>query len=231
MTPCSPSARTVRRPKATSPLILAVENGHFELAVALLKAGADPNDQPAGYTALHAIAWVRKPIRGDGDPPPIGSGIVNSLDVRPAACGAQGGPQCAARKGRIRPEAGSPPRARRPSCWRPALRCPADAAAAGAGGRSEAPQRRQLRARWWPRPASARWATATKRRARKTRRWKRSACCLEFGADVNAVDDNGETAMHGAAYQSRCQRGAAPGRARRGHQGLEPARTSGAGRR
>jgi ankyrin repeat protein len=26
---------------------------------------------------------------------------------------------------------------------------------------------------------------------------------LDLGADINAVDDNGETAMHGAAYQSR----------------------------
>ena len=32
---------------------------------------------------------------------------------------------------------------------------------------------------------------------------------LDLGADINAVDDNGETAMHGAAYQSRCQAGAA----------------------
>ena len=26
---------------------------------------------------------------------------------------------------------------------------------------------------------------------------------LDLGADINAVDDNGETAMHGAAYQNR----------------------------
>lgn len=64
-----------------SPLILAVENGHFSLAVALLKAGADPKDSRAGYTALHAITWVRKPLRGDGNPPPIGSGNVSSLQL------------------------------------------------------------------------------------------------------------------------------------------------------
>ncbi len=34
----------------------------------------------AGFTALHAITWVRKPIRGDGDPPPIGSGKLSSLE-------------------------------------------------------------------------------------------------------------------------------------------------------
>jgi ankyrin repeat protein len=28
---------------------------------------------------------------------------------------------------------------------------------------------------------------------------------LDHGADVNAVDENGETAMHGAAYQSRAK--------------------------
>lgn len=72
-----------RGPKAgTSALLMAVENGHFELAIALVKAGADPNDLRAGYGALHMISWVRKPNRGDdeeGDPPPIGSGKLTSL--------------------------------------------------------------------------------------------------------------------------------------------------------
>src|SRR5438477_12988455 len=69
--------------KGTSALILAVENGHFDLALALLEAGADPNDQRSGFTALHTITWVRKPNRGDGDdgdPAPIGSGNLDSLE-------------------------------------------------------------------------------------------------------------------------------------------------------
>ena len=64
----------------TSPLLMAVENGHFELAIALVDAGADPNDQRSGFTPLHAITWVRKPDASDGgDPPPIGSGRLTSL--------------------------------------------------------------------------------------------------------------------------------------------------------
>jgi len=67
----------------TSALLLAVENGHYELAVALVKAGADPNDQRSGAAPLHALTWVRKPHRGDGEdgqPPPQGSGRLTSLE-------------------------------------------------------------------------------------------------------------------------------------------------------
>lgn len=72
--------RSGGRRSRTTPLILAVENAHFELATALLEAGADPNAAPAGYTALHAITWVRRPLLGDSDPAPLGSGRLSSLD-------------------------------------------------------------------------------------------------------------------------------------------------------
>jgi ankyrin repeat protein len=59
---------------------MAVENGHFELAIALVDAGADPNDQRSGFTPLHTMSWVRKPdVSDSGDPPPIGSGRLTSL--------------------------------------------------------------------------------------------------------------------------------------------------------
>lgn len=67
-----------RRQRST-PLILAVENGHFETALALLESGTDPNASPAGYTALHAVTWARRPLRGDSNPAPVGSGNLDSL--------------------------------------------------------------------------------------------------------------------------------------------------------
>eukprot|EP00913_Durusdinium_trenchii_P023314 g21892.t1 len=69
-----------KRQHGTSAMLLAVENGHFSTAAALLKAGADANDLRAGYSALHAITWVRKPLGGDGAPPPRGSGKMTSLE-------------------------------------------------------------------------------------------------------------------------------------------------------
>lgn len=63
-----------------SPLVLAAANAHFELGVYLLDQGANPNLAGAGYTALHTIASVRKPGLGDNDPAPQGSGSMTSLD-------------------------------------------------------------------------------------------------------------------------------------------------------
>jgi ankyrin repeat protein len=184
-------------------LILAVENGHFELAVALLEAGADPNDQRSGFTALHTLTWVRKANRGDeesGDPVPIGSGNLSSLqfveklvqhgaDVNAQLKRGRSGRGILSRKGatpfllaavtadvpfmKTLVQLGANPRLPNAEHCTPLM------AAAGVG--CLAPEEE----------------AGTEDEAIEAVK-----LALESGNDVNVVDDNGETAMHGAAYKS-----------------------------
>src|SRR5439155_142926 len=201
MQPQRPGGKNPR--KGTSPLLLAVENAHFELAVDLLKAGADPNDQRSGYTPLHAITWVRRPKSGDdpdGDPPPIGSGTMSSLQfvrelvARGANVNArlQRGTSGRARLNetgatpflfaahtadvalmRLLVELGADPKL--PN----ADHCPPLLAAAGIGVMAPGEE------------------PGTDEEVVEALKY-----LLQLGADVNALDDNGETAMHGAAYRN-----------------------------
>ncbi len=187
--------------KRICPLIMAIENGHFELAAALLKAGADPNDRPAGYAALHAITWVRKPIRGDGDPPPIGSGDLSSLDLVRQLITHKADVNIRLEKGdsgrgRFTTTGSTPFLLASRTADVPLMRlllelhadpklsnadnCPPLLAAAGVGALGDGDE-----------------AAATEDEAIAALK-----LLLDLGSDVNAVDNNGETAMHGAAYQS-----------------------------
>jgi len=68
------------RPGSTA-LDLAVENGHFALAAFLLDRGAGPRGGDTGFTPLHAVSWVRKTSRGDDhDPVPQGAGNMTSIE-------------------------------------------------------------------------------------------------------------------------------------------------------
>ena len=60
-------------------LHIAVANAHFELAAMLLDRGADPNAAGPGYTPLHILPSIRKSGGGDNDPSPEGSGDMSSL--------------------------------------------------------------------------------------------------------------------------------------------------------
>ena len=62
----------------TSPLVLAIINAHYELANMLLAEGADPNAPDARGSALHALAWIRRPGSGR---PPVQTGTLDSLDL------------------------------------------------------------------------------------------------------------------------------------------------------
>ncbi len=64
-----------------SVLDIAVSNAHFEVAALLLDRGADPNASGPGWTPLHTVSWVRKPGVGSNDPAPVGSGSLSSLDI------------------------------------------------------------------------------------------------------------------------------------------------------
>ena len=68
-------------PDGTSALVLAVINAHYELAAVLLDAGADPNADGQGWTALHQIAWSRRHNAGFNLPGPVQTGGLDSLDL------------------------------------------------------------------------------------------------------------------------------------------------------
>jgi uncharacterized protein len=184
----------------TSALVLAVANAHFELAAYLLEAGANPNAAEQGWTALHQITWVRNPGTGDNKPAPEGSGTMSSLDVvrqlishganvnarmtKKAEMGStdlnnSGATSflLAARAAdlelmRLLIASGADPSLPNTDGVTPLL------AAAGVGTHSPGEDA----------GVEADAVAATR-------------LSLELGGDINAVDKNGETAMHGAAYK------------------------------
>ena len=190
--------------KGTSALILAVENGHFELALDLIKAGADPNDQRSGFTPLHMMTWVRKPQRGEdeGAPPPLGSGNLSSVqfirelvkrgaDVNRRLASGKGGLGKFNTKGatpflmasatadipymKLLLELGADPSIANVDNCTPLM------VACGIGVGS---------------------AAANEVAGEEPEVLEAAQLLLKLGADVNAVDANGETAMHGAALKN-----------------------------
>jgi ankyrin repeat protein len=65
----------------TSALVLAVTNAHYEVAGVLLERGAEPNAAAQGWTALHQIAWSRRWNVGFNLPGPAQTGQLDSLEL------------------------------------------------------------------------------------------------------------------------------------------------------
>jgi ankyrin repeat protein len=199
------SRRTAPRgpQSGTSALHLAVENGHFELAIALVKAGADPNDQRCGYAPLHMISWVRKPNRGDsedGDPPPVGSGKLTSLEFVKQMVALKADVNLAQKRGApgrgILGRVGATPLIAAASTSdvplvRTLLALGADPKIANADGTT-------------PLLAAAGVGVGAPEEAAgsEPEALEVVQIFLKLGADVNAVNKQDENAMHGAAYRN-----------------------------
>ena len=188
----------------TNALALAVQNAHFELAIALVDAGADPNDVRTGFSPLHMMAGVRKPDSSDisDGATPIGSGSLSSADfVREIV------------------KRGANVNLRLPKGTR---KQPNTSSAVGTEGatpilfaadRSDVPLMRLLIELGadplipnfngtTPLLAAAGVGTGEPQEeaGEENEAVEAVNLLLDRGADINTVDNNGDTAMHGAAY-------------------------------
>lgn len=192
-------------PNGCGAVIFAVENGHFELAMDLVRAGADPNDLRSGFNPLHTLTWVRKPPHGDdeaGQPPPDTQGKLSSLDFIRGIVKAGARVDATLAKG-ARAKAfgainfhGATPfllacRNADLEMMKLLVELGADPHKPNADGST-------------PLMAAAGLGCYAPDEEAGTEDECVAACeyLLSLGADVNAVDQKNQTAMHGAAYKS-----------------------------
>ncbi|HMC77678.1 MAG TPA: ankyrin repeat domain-containing protein [Vicinamibacterales bacterium] len=185
----------------TTALLLAVTNAHFALAADLLDAGANPNADLPGFTVLHAITAVRKPGVGDNDPPPEGSGSLTSIELvrklaaRGANLNARMTKKANLNNTRLN-EIGATP------FMLAALTADAELmkTLAALGADPLLPNADNST----PLMAAAGLASRSPGEDPGTESETLEAVqvALDLGADINAVDRNGETAMHAAAYKN-----------------------------
>ncbi|MFK7768159.1 MAG: ankyrin repeat domain-containing protein [Mariniblastus sp.] len=202
MNPKRPGGRSPRT--GTSALMLAIESGHFELALELVKLGANPNDQRSGFAPLHAVTWVRKTKRGDdpdGDPAPRGSGAVNSIDFVRAMVDLGANVNLQIENGKSKGKAKLNSKGATPFLYASAtadvplmkllIELGADPKLNNADGCT-------------PLMAAAGVGVVAVGEEPGTEEEVDEAIkyLVELGIDPNVVDKNGETAMHGAAYRN-----------------------------
>jgi ankyrin repeat protein len=185
--------------RGASALLLAVGSNHFELGAYLLDRGADPNSANEGWTALHLITWMRRPAQ-TAAAAPHGSGEMDSLELvrRLVARGADVNARMR-RRAQTGPTdlnmVGATPflmaaRTGDASMMRMLVSLGADAKLANEDNTT---------------PLMAAAGLGTHEPGAdpgiEPEAFEAVKLAVELGNDVNAVNKDGDTAMHGAAYK------------------------------
>lgn len=185
-------------PSGATALHIAIMNAHYEVAELLLQKGADANAAGPGWTPLHELVWSRNPNRHFNLPPALATGSIDSLEFARILLSRGSDPNA-----RVTREPGNgfrnwmnrigatpfilAAKAADPALMRLLVANGADAtlvskdhttalmAAAGIG--------------FWPAESPGTEAESL----------EAVRLALELGGDVNAANDGGYTAMHGAA--------------------------------
>jgi len=181
--------------------LLAAANAHYELASLLIDRGADANVASRGWTALHQVSWVRKAgVAGSNNPAPKGSGKMTSLEFvrKVVAAGADVNSQVTSRPPagitRLNFIGGTPFLLAARTGDAELMRLLAEL-----GADTLHPNEDNTT----PIMVAAGVGTSNPGEDPGTEPEVLEAVkvALVLGGDLNGVDDNGETVMHGAAYK------------------------------
>ena len=188
-------------PDGTSALVLAVINAHYELAAVLLDRGADPRADAQGWTALHQVALTRNPNTGNNNPGAVATGTLDSLALVKKLVARGADPNALLKK---EPRDGYRQLLNRIGATPFLLAAKAAdvdlmrvLAASGADPlRPTAEQTTPLMAAAGVGIWNVGESPGTNEAALDSVK-----LCLELGGDVASVNDNGYTALHGAAHR------------------------------
>lgn len=188
-------------PDGMSTVVLAATNAHWELGVWLVDRGADPNAAEQGWSALHAMTWVRMPNFGFNPPGPVTTGAVDSLTFAR---------ELVARGADVNAQMTAEPR----NGYRNALNRVGATPLLMAARLADAPYMRVLVELGADPTITNEDGTSVLMVASGVgihspgedpgSEAEALACvevALELGGDPNAIDQTGETALHGAAYR------------------------------
>ena len=187
----------------TSVLVMAVASTHFELADYLLERGADPNAQGNGWTPLHQLVWTRRPGNGFINPGLVPRDTLDSLTLARKLLAKGANPLARVTKD---PDITYVGRRRLTYKGATAFWLAADTVdlplmrlLVEAGGAEMIPNT----TRSTPLHAASGLAIEKPGESPGTPAEVDEAVklCLELGADATAVDDNGNTALHGVAVR------------------------------